>query len=232
MALLRALSQPPARHALWLTLWTAAVMSAINAVMGLLTAYVLVRYNFPGRMLLSAIVDLPLAVPTLVTGLMLVVLFGPQRALGAWLNENLGWKIIFAPSGIILALLFTTFPFVVRSVQPVLASIGRDQEEAAATMGASPWLTFRRVTLPALSRALLSGTLLSMARAFGEFGSIVIVSGNIPMRTQTAAVYVLGEIESDNQRGASAMSLIMILICFTLILVVERLQERKQPELR
>src|SRR5205823_2490777 len=123
-------------HALVLTLWTSGLMALINAVMGLLTAYVLVRYNFPGQALLNAIVDLPFAIPTLVAGVTLVVLYGPQRALGAWFDQTLGVRIIFAPPGIILALLFVTFPFVVRTVQPVLQSLDREQEEAAATMGA------------------------------------------------------------------------------------------------
>ena len=136
---------------------------------------------------------------------------GQKTTLGAWLDQNLGFKVIFAPPGIILALLFVTFPFVVRTVQPVLLSLDRAQEEAAATLGAGAWTTFRRVVLPALAPALISGTLLSFARAIGEFGAIVIVAGNIPLRSQTAAVYVFGEIESENQRGASAMSVVMSL---------------------
>lgn len=222
----RTIAAPVAWHALVLTLWTAALMALINAVMGLMTAYVLVRYRFPGHALLNAVVDLPFAIPTLVAGVTLVVLYGPQRALGAWLDQALGLKIIFAPPGIILALLFVTFPFVVRTVQPVLQSLDRDQEEAAATMGAGVWLTFRRVVLPALAVPLISGTLLSFARAIGEFGAIVVVAGNIPLRSQTAAVFVFGEIESENRRGASAMSVVMLAIAFSLVLVVDLLQRR------
>lgn len=213
-------------HALVLTLWTSGLMALINALMGLLTAYVLVRYNFPGHALLNAIVDLPFAIPTLVAGVTLVVLYGPQRALGAWFDQTLGLRIIFAPPGIILALLFVTFPFVVRTVQPVLQSLDREQEEAAATMGAGAWLTFRRVVLPALAVPLISGTLLSFARAIGEFGAIVVVAGNIPLRTQTAAVYVFGEIESQNRRGASAMSVVMLALAFSLVLLADLLQRR------
>lgn len=227
-SLWREVAQATARSALWLTFWTAGVMAVINAVMGLLTAYVLARYEFPGKPLLNAIVDLPLAIPTLVTGVMLVMLYGPQRPLGAWFEDTLGIKIIFAPPGIILALLFVTFPFVVRAVQPVLESLDLDQEEAAATLGARSWTIFRRVTLPALTLPLLSGTLLSFARAVGEFGAIVIVAGNIPLRTQTAAVYVFGEIESQNQRGASAVSLVMLAVSFSLVLLVDLLQSRRQ----
>jgi sulfate transport system permease protein len=220
------ISERVAWHALVLTLWTSGLMALINALMGLLTAYVLVRYSFPGQALLNAIVDLPFAIPTLVAGVTLVVLYGPQRALGAWFDQTLGLRIIFAPPGIILALLFVTFPFVVRTVQPVLQSLDREQEEAAATMGAGAWLTFRRVVLPALAVPLISGTLLSFARAIGEFGAIVVVAGNIPLRTQTAAVYVFGEIESQNRRGASAMSVVMLAIAFSLVLLADLLQRR------
>ncbi len=222
----RAVSSPVAANALWLTLWTAAIMAVINAVMGLLTAYVLVRYEFPGKALLNSLVDLPFAIPTLVTGVTLVVLYGPQQALGSWLDQHLGWKIIFAPPGIILALLFVTFPFVVRNVQPVLEDLDEDLERAAAVMGANPWTIFRRIVLPALVLPLSSGTLLSFARAIGEFGAIVIVAGNIPLRTQTAAVYVLGEIELENRQGASAMSVVMLAIAFSLVLAVDWLQRR------
>ncbi|CAN5785154.1 sulfate ABC transporter permease subunit CysT [soil metagenome] len=221
---------PIAWSALGLTLWTAAVMTVINAIMGTLTAYVLVRYTFTGQAVLNAIVDLPLAIPTLVTGVMLVVLYGPQQALGGWLKNELGWKVIFAPPGIILALLFITFPFVVRAVEPVLLSLDRSHEDAAASLGAGDWTIFRRITLPPLLLPLASGALLSFARAIGEFGAIVIVAGNIPMQTQTAAVYVLGEVESSNRLGASAISIVMLTIAFSMILFVDWLQNRNKKE--
>jgi sulfate transport system permease protein len=218
---------PIAWSALKLTLWTSAVMTVINTVMGTLTAYVLVRYEFPGKSVLNSVIDLPLAIPTLVTGVMLVILFGPQEALGAWLKESLGLSIIFAPPGIVLALLFITFPFVVRAVQPVLIDLDRAQEDAAATLGAKGWTVFRRITLPPLILPLASGALLSFARAIGEFGAIVIVAGNIPLYSQTAAVYVLGEVESENRLGASAVSMVMVAIAFSLILLVGWLQRRR-----
>jgi sulfate transport system permease protein len=224
----QAVSQPLAWHALKLSLWTAAVMAVINAVMGTLTAYVLVRYTFPGKGWLNAVVELPLAIPTLVTGVMLVVLYGPQAPVGRWLEDALGWRILFAPPGIVLALLFITYPFVVRAVQPVLAGLDREQEAAAATLGASAWTTFRRVTLPAILLPITTGTLLSFARAIGEFGAIVIVAGNIPMRSQTAAVYVLGEVESENRLAASAVSVVMLAIAFGLVLLVDWLQHRRR----
>jgi sulfate transport system permease protein len=222
----RQVTLPPARHALLLTLWTAAVMTAINTVMGTLTAFVLVRYEFPGKAVLNGIVDLPLAIPSLVTGVMLVVLFGPQEALGAWLKERWDISVIFAPPGIILALLFLTFPFVVRSVQPVLLDLEQDQEHAAATLGAGNGTIFRRIILPALTLPVVSGALLSFARAIGEFGSIVIVAGNIPFVSQTAAVYVFGEVESENRLGASAVSIVMVAIAFGLLLLADYLRKR------
>ena len=226
----RQITLPVAWHALGLTLWTAAVMTVINAMMGTMTAYVLVRYRFRGQALLNALVDLPLAIPTLVTGVMLVALYGPQQALGAWLKETLGWQIIFAPPGIILALLFVTLPFVVRAVEPVLAGLDRTQEDAAASLGAGPFTIFRRIVLPPLLLPLSSGALLSFARAIGEFGAIVIVAGNIPLRSQTAAVYVLGEVESENRLGASAISIVMVGLAFSLLLLVDWLQNRNRKE--
>jgi len=225
-----AISLPIAWSAFRLTLWTAAVMAAINAVMGTLTAYVLVRYRFPGKSLLNAIVDLPLAIPTLVTGVMLVVLYGPQTIIGGWFQNQLNWRIIFAPPGIILALLFVNFPFVVRAVQPVLQDLDAESEEAAATLGASSATIFWRVTLPALWLPIASGGLLSFARAIGEFGAIVIVSGNIPLRTQTAAIYVLGQVESSNRQGASAMSIVMLSLAFGLVLFVDWLRKRGRKD--
>lgn len=224
------ISRPVAWHALKLTLWTSLVMTLINTVMGLLTAFVLVRYRFPGKSILNALVDIPLAIPTLVTGVMLVVLFGPQQALGAWLKSQFGLSIIFAPPGIILALLFITFPFVVRTVQPVLINLDRDQERAAATLGAGGWTIFRRIMLPPLLLPLASGAILSFARAIGEFGAIVIVAGNIPLYSQTAAVYVLGEVESENRLGASAVSLVMVSVAFGLMLVVDYLQKKARKD--
>ncbi len=226
--LIRDVSRPAAFSALRLSLWTAAVMTIINTVMGVLTAYVLVRYKFPGRSFLNALIDIPFAIPTLVAGLMLVVLYGPQTVIGGFLNRQFDWDIIFAPPGIILALLFVSFPFVVRTVQPVLMEIDLDQEDAAATLGASGWMTFRRVLLPAIAPAVATGALLCFARALGEFGSIIVVAGNFPLRSQTAAVYVLSQIESDNQRGASAMSVVLLAIAFTLVLVVDLIQRRQE----
>lgn len=224
-ALWHTVTMPIAWHALLLTLWTAVLTVIINAVMGTLTAYVLVRYQFPGKGLLNAIIDLPLALPTLITGVMFVLLFGPQTATGGWLSQR-GIQIIFAPPGIVLVLLFITLPLVVRAIQPVLENLDREPEAAAATLGANGWTIFRRITLPAIALPLTSSMLLSFARSVGEFGAVVLVAGNIPFHTQTAAVYVLEEIESFDQQGASAISLVLLAIAFVLILVVDLLQQR------
>ena len=213
--------------ALKLTLVTAIIVTIVNAGMGTLTAYVLVRFQFPGKGLLNTLIDMPFAIPTLVTGVMLVALYGPQRTLGAWLNGH-GLQVIFATPGIVLALLVITYPFVIRTVQPVLMEAEKGQEEAAYTLGASTWTTFRRVVLPTIAPALATGSLLSFARALGEFGSIVVVAGNIPGVTLTAPVYIYGQIESQNQRGASAMSIVLLALSFSLILTVEWLQGRKR----
>lgn len=226
----RQITLPVALDALRLTLWTSASMMVINTIMGTLTAFVLVRYDFPGKAILNGIIDLPLAIPTLVTGVMLVILFGPQQTIGAWLKERFDLSIIFAPPGIILALLFLTFPFVVRSVQPVLLELDRAQEHAAATLGAGPWTIFRRIILPPLTLPVITGALLSFARAIGEFGSIVVVAGNIPFRSQTAAVYVFGEVESENRLGASAISIVMVAIAFGMMLMADTLRKRSRRE--
>jgi sulfate/thiosulfate transport system permease protein len=213
--------------ALRLTIVTAVVVTIVNAAMGTLTAYVLVRFRFSGKGVLNTLIDMPFAIPTLVTGVMLVALYGPQRTLGAWLNSH-GIQVIFATPGIVLALLVITYPFVIRTVQPVLMEIERGQEEAAYTLGASRWTTFRSVVLPTIAPAIVTGSLLSFARALGEFGSIVVVAGNIPGVTLTAPVYIYGQIESQNQRGASAMSIVLLALSFTLIVTVEWLQGRNR----
>ncbi len=206
------ISRPVAWNAIWLSVWTAGIMAIINIVMGTTTAYVLVRYRFWGKGILNSLIDLPFAIPTLVTGVMLTLLYGPQTPLGSFLDDELGIKVIYSQTGIILALLFLGYPFVIRSVQPVMAKLDIAQQEASHTLGASQFTTFRRVILPALLPAMITGGLLSFARALGEFGSIVIISGNIPMRTQTAAVYVYAQVEGDKMASASGVSLVILSI--------------------
>jgi sulfate transport system permease protein len=227
MAFIQSIQNPTALAALKLTVWTSACMAFINGVIGTLTAYVLVRYKFFGKSLVNALIDLPFAIPTLVTGVMLVVVYGPKGWLGGFFLRHLDWHILFEPPAIILALLFVNYPIVVRSVQPVLEELDYSEEEAAAILGSSRWRTFWDVVFPALRPAIFGGMLLSFARALGEFGSIVVVAGNIPMRSQTAAVYVWGEIESENRLGASAMSTLLLLLSFTLVIMVDWLQKRR-----
>src|SRR5947209_8827183 len=218
-------SNPFAWHALKLTFATAMVMVAINVVMGTATAWVLVRYPFPGKGFVNALIDLPFAVPTVVTGLMLVALYGPTSVLGAFLTAR-GWGIIYQKPGIVLALLFVTYPFVVRSVQPVLLELDPAEEEAAMTLGASPLTTFRRVTLPTLWPSILTGTGLSFSRALGEFGSVVMVAGNRPLETKTGPMYVFGEIESGNPHGAMVVSAVLLACSLGVLVVLNRLQRR------
>ncbi|MBX3344748.1 MAG: sulfate ABC transporter permease subunit CysT [Nitrospira sp.] len=218
-------SAPQAAAALWLTVETAAIATAINAVFGTLSALVLVRYEFPGRWLLNALVDLPFAIPTLVAGLMIAAIYGPTSVIGTWLQQG-GLAVLYNQPGIILAMLFVTMPFTIRSLQPVLMGLERDQEEAAFTLGASPWMTFWKVTVPSVLPGLLTGVFLTFVRALGEFGSIVIVAGNIPMKTQVASVYVYGEIESYNPQAATSVSVLILLISFVVLLLLERLTRR------
>jgi len=221
-----AVTQAQAIFALKLTLTTAAIMTLINMLMGTLTAYVIVRYRFWGKVILDAMIDLPFAIPTLVTGLMLVLLYGPQTTLGAFFKDTWDIRIIFSPIGIVLALLFLGFPFVTRSVQPIFEQMDVHQPEASYTLGASSWYTFRRVIFPYIRPAMLTGGLLGFARALGEFGAIVLVAGNIPLKTQTAAVYIYGQVEGGNLPAASAVSVILVSISLLVTLLVEWLQRR------
>lgn len=214
--------QPQASAAILLTLQAALVTTAINALFGTLSAVVLVRHEFPGRWFLNTLVDLPFAIPTLVAGLMIAVLFGPTSSLGTWLEHG-GFTILYDTPGIILAMLFVTMPFTIRALQPVLMELEREQEEAAYTLGADAWTTFWKVTVPSVLPGLLTGVFLTFVRALGEFGSIVIVAGNIPMKTQVAAVYVYGEIESYNPRGATSVSVLVLFLSFLALLLLERL---------
>jgi sulfate transport system permease protein len=208
-----------------LTFLTAGAMVVVNAVTGTATAWVLVRYPFPGKGVVNALIDLPFAVPTVVTGVMLVALYGPSSVVGAIIGKT-GWKIIYDQPGIILALLFVTYPFVIRSVQPVLMELDRAEEEAAATLGARPWATFRRVTLPTLWPSILTGAGLSFSRALGEFGSVIMVAGNQPLLTKTAPIYVYGEIESGNRHGALAVSTVLLAVSLLILVGLNALQRR------
>jgi sulfate transport system permease protein len=220
-----AVRDPYAWHALELTFITALVMVFVNVLTGTATAWVLVRYDFPGRGLVNALIDLPFAVPTVVTGVMLVVLFGPSSVVGTILGRY-GWGVIYHQPGIVLALLFVTYPFVIRSVQPVLMELDRAEEEAAATLGAGAWTTFRRVTLPGLWPSILTGAAVSFSRALGEFGSVVMVAGNQPLATKTAPLYIFGEIESGNVHGALVVSAVLLASSLLILLGLNGIQRR------
>ena len=210
-----AISGPSVRAALGLSLWTAALATAINAVIGTAIAWVLVRWDVPGRKVIAALVDLPLAIPTLVAGMLILALLGPQTWLGAALGE-VGVKVAFARPGIVLALLFVTLPFVVRAVEPVLEELDPAEEEAATTMGARPLQTFLRVLLPPVLPAVAAGAVQTFARSVAEFGSLAAVSGNIPFKTLVAPVYVLGEVEAGNTADAASVSLVLLVLALGL----------------
>ena len=224
-----ALASPGAWGAIRLTFVLATLAALINAVFGTLLAYVLVRFDFPGRGLLSAIVDIPFAIPTLVTGVMLVALYGPASPVGRFLEDK-GIQVIFAPLGILLALTFVTLPFVIRTVQPVLTELDVAEEEASYSLGAGGWTTFRRVVLPALRPAIVAGTLLAFARALGEFGAVVIVSGNIVGKTLTAPYFVYQLANQFRPDDAAAVASVLFLFSFALVLVTDRLLRRKDAE--
>jgi sulfate transport system permease protein len=218
---IESLTRPDTLNAIWLSVWTSLVMTLINTVMGTLTAYVLVAYSFPGKKLFNTIIDIPFAVPTLVIGVMLVLAYGPQTVIGAFFQNQLGVRLVYDTPGIVLALLFVGFPFVIRTVQPVLLQLDVNQQEAAHTIGASAWTTFVRVIFPAVQPALITGALLSFARSLGEFGSIVIISGNIPMRTQTATVFIYTQIEEGNIQAAAGASAVLLLVSFVVTISVD-----------
>jgi sulfate transport system permease protein len=224
-----ALAIPGATAAIRLTLITSTLAALINAVMGTLLAYVLVRYTFPGRRWLSAIVDLPLAIPTLVTGVMLVALYGPASPIGGFL-DRIGIQVIFTPIAIMLALLVVTLPLVVRSVQPVLQELDDAEEEAAATLGANSFTTFRKVVFPAIRVAIVGGTLLTFARCLGEFGSVVLVAGNRAGETLTAPVFIFQLANQFRPIEAAAVATLLFSISFVLVLVTARLLRRKEDD--
>lgn len=216
----KTLQQPVALSALFLTFELALLTAVINGLLGTLVAYGLTRYRIPGSRLLNALVDLPFAIPTAVSGIMLLILYGPMSAVGHWFNLQ-GLEIIYARPGIVLALLFITFPFTVRAVQPLVEGLNRDLEDAARTMGASPWQVFAMVVWPAIVPGIASGFVLTFSRAIAEFGSVIMVAGNIPLKTQLASVLIYGQVESSDMTGASIVSL-TLLLASGLMLVIQQ----------
>ncbi len=207
-----AITNDQAWAAVTLTLQVSVIVTLINVVMGTLIAWVLVRDRFPGKGLVNSLIDLPFALPTIVAGLTLLALYGPRGPVGV--------NIAFTKAGIVLALLLVTLPFVVRAVQPVLLELDREMEQAAASLGAGPFTTFRRIIFPNLLPAIIGGSGLAFSRALGEFGSLVLITGNIPFQDQVASFYIYGQIESDNRSGAAAVSVFLLLLSLGALLVL------------
>ena len=213
-----AVTAPAALASLRVTVLVSALVAGLNAVMGTLIAWVLVRDTFPGQRVVNALIDLPFALPTIVASIVLLSLYGPSSPIDVQLNATT-W-------GLVVALAFVTLPFVVRSVQPVHIEADREVEEAAAPLGASSWTTFRRIILPTLAPAIVSGTGLAFARAIGEYGSVVLIGGNIPHETQVASQYVQQQIEIDRPVNAAAVSVALLLIAFATLLILRALSTR------
>jgi sulfate transport system permease protein len=207
----RSITTPTALQALAVTLVASLIVAAIGAVMGTLIAWVLVRDEFPGKRLVNSLIDLPFALPTIVAGLTLIALYGPDSPFGV--------HLAFTRAAVVLALLFVTLPFVVRSVQPVLIELDREVEEAAASLGASNGTTFRRIILPALRPAIFSGAALSFARAVGEFGSLILIAGKI----QIASIIIYADIESGDPQSAASLSVVLLAVSLVVLVILRRL---------
>ncbi|MDT0200712.1 sulfate ABC transporter permease subunit CysT [Nocardioides sp. AE5] len=211
-------TNPQTAHAIRLTVFTAVAVTVVNVFMGTLIAWVLVRDRFWGRGFLEVLIDIPFALPTIVAGLVLLSLYG--------IDSPLGFDVANQPSSVFLAYLFVTLPFVVRMVQPVLEELEHDVEEAAFSLGASRFTTFRRIILPSLAPAITAGAALSFARGVSEYGSLVLLSGNLPYRTEVTSVRILGSIENDNAAGAASVAVVLLAISLAVIVVLDIIQRR------
>lgn len=221
---LAAITTPEALHALWLTLIIALIAVPANTVFGVLCALAIVRRKFRGHGLVNSVVDLPLALSPVVVGLALVLVYGRNGWWGGWLIDN-GFQVIFALPGMVLATIFVSLPFVVREVVPVLREIGDEQEEASATLGASPWQTFWRVTLPAIRWGIAYGVVLTTARALGEFGAVTVVSGRIAGRTETMTLHVEERFQAFEVQDAYASSVVLALLAVVTLLALTLLRK-------
>jgi sulfate transport system permease protein len=219
------LTSPRVLAAAKLTFGASAAAAGVSTVLGMLVAWVLVRYEFPGRKALDAIVDLPFALPTAVAGITLTAIYAPTGWLGQYLAE---WGIqgAYSPTGVFIALTFIGFPFVVRTVQPVMEDLGPELEEAAASLGANRWTTFRRVIFPLLVPALITGFTLAFARAIGEYGSVIFISGNLPMKTEILPLLIVAQLEQFKYEAAAVIACGMLLASFALLLLINLLQRR------
>jgi len=224
-AFLHTVLDPRVLASIRLSFVCALYAASINAVFGLLVAWVLVRYPFPGRRLFDAFIDLPFALPTAVAGIALTSLYAPNGLVGRYL-EPLGIKVAFTPLGIVVALTFIGLPFVVRTVQPVLEGLERELEEAATCLGAKRWQIVWRVVFPALVPALITGVALAFARAAGEFGSVIFIAGNIPLVSEIAPLIILSKLDQYDQNGATAVAVVMLVIAFVSLLLINTVQWR------
>jgi len=207
-----------------LTFGASLLAALINAVFGLMLAWALVRYTFPGKRMIDALVDLPFALPTAVAGISLTALYAKNGWLGQYL-EPLGIKVAFTPLGVLVALIFIGLPFVVRTVQPVLEDLDADVEEAAATLGATRWQAFYRIVLPTIMPALVTGFTLAFARAVGEYGSVIFIAGNLPMVSEITPLMIITKLEQYDYVGATAIASVMLIVSFVLLLAINALQE-------
>jgi sulfate transport system permease protein len=219
----QAVTSPRVVASYQLTFGASLLAAFINAIFGLLLAWGLTRYTFPGRKIVDALIDLPFALPTAVAGIALTAIYAKNGWLGSFL-EPLGIKIAFGPAGVLVALIFIGLPFVVRTVQPVLEDLEAEFEEAAASLGANRWQSFQRVVFPTLLPALLTGFALAFARAVGEYGSVIFIAGNIPMVSEITPLIIITKLEQFDYRGATAVAAVMLVISFVMLLVVNALQ--------
>jgi sulfate transport system permease protein len=224
-------TSPRALAAYRLSLGASFLAASLNVIFGVLVAWVLERYRFPGRRLIDALVDLPFALPTAVAGIALATVYARNGWMGQWL-EPLGIKVAYTPLGVVVALTFIGLPFVVRTVQPVLADLDMEVEEAAASLGAGRWQTFRRVIFPELLPAAITGFVLAFARALGEYGSVIFIAGNMPMRSEITPLLIMIELEQFNYAGATSIALVFLLVSFTLLLLINFLSWRRNRRLR
>jgi sulfate transport system permease protein len=222
-AFVSAVTSPRVMASYRLSFGAALIGAAINVVFGGIVAWVLVRYQFPGKRFVDALVDLPFALPTAVAGITLTSLYSSNGWIGKHL-EPLSIKVAFTPLGVVIALTFIGLPFVVRTVQPVLEDAERELEEAAASLGASPWQTFTRVILPSVVPALLTGFALAFARATGEYGSVIFIAGNMPMISEITPLFIITKLEQYDYTGATAIAVVMLLVSFVLLLAINLLQ--------
>ena len=218
-----AISAPRVVASYRLTFGASLLAASVNVVAGLLIAWVLVRYKFPGKKIVDALVDLPFALPTAVAGISLTALLAGNGWLGQYL-EPLGIQLAFKPGGIVIALIFIGLPFVVRTVQPVLEDTEKELEEAAACLGATRWQTFWRVIFPAIAPALLTGFAMAFARAVGEYGSVIFIAGNMPMVSEITPLIIIGKLEQYDYAGATAVACVLLVISFILLLIINGLQ--------